>query len=159
MTRCSIGYFTRRNSSDQAKVGKMWRITSPFLKRTESKPISKMKNLSVEYRRYIVSLRWFEKRNEAMRHYGRKCHTCGATKRLEVHHLTYERLGEELMSDLMVLCFGCHKAEHSGYKVNSTPVLKEFVSKTLNKKANKRAWFQRELKRRRGQMMRNYFGI
>ena len=32
--------------------------------------------------------------------------------RLEVHHLTYERLGHEHPEDLIVLCPACHAAEH-----------------------------------------------
>jgi hypothetical protein len=31
---------------------------------------------------------------------------------IEVHHKTYERLNRELMDDLMVLCCGCHPAQH-----------------------------------------------
>lgn len=30
-------------------------------------------------------------------------------QRLEVHHLTYERRGHELDSDLVALCWGCHE--------------------------------------------------
>jgi len=36
---------------------------------------------------------------------------CGG-KGLEVHHLSYRRLGNELLSDLIVLCVGCHKKQH-----------------------------------------------
>lgn len=32
---------------------------------------------------------------------------------IEVHHKTYERLGRELMDDLMVVCCGCHHAQHA----------------------------------------------
>lgn len=32
--------------------------------------------------------------------------------RLEVHHLTYERLGQELDDDLIVLCDRCHCEQH-----------------------------------------------
>jgi len=32
--------------------------------------------------------------------------------RLEVHHLTYERLGRERPDDLLVLCERCHSLEH-----------------------------------------------
>ncbi len=39
------------------------------------------------------------------------CARCGRIKsaaNLQVHHLTYERLGNELPSDLQVLCHACH---------------------------------------------------
>lgn len=32
--------------------------------------------------------------------------------RLQVHHLTYIRLGNEDLSDLQVLCLGCHRRRH-----------------------------------------------
>jgi len=37
---------------------------------------------------------------------------CHRTNALEVHHLTYERLGRERLSDLMVLCPICHRHTH-----------------------------------------------
>jgi 5-methylcytosine-specific restriction endonuclease McrA len=32
---------------------------------------------------------------------------------VEVHHLTYERLGEERLTDLVALCRSCHEREHA----------------------------------------------
>jgi phage terminase large subunit GpA-like protein len=41
---------------------------------------------------------------------GWRCERCGErTRRLEVHHLTYERFGRELLMDLQALCEPCHK--------------------------------------------------
>ena len=37
---------------------------------------------------------------------------CGVKHRLQVHHLTYERLGNERDEDLKVLCWACHEREH-----------------------------------------------
>lgn len=37
---------------------------------------------------------------------------CPATRALQVHHKTYERLGEERDADLEVLCETCHKGHH-----------------------------------------------
>jgi 5-methylcytosine-specific restriction endonuclease McrA len=35
---------------------------------------------------------------------------CGTTNvSLQVHHITYARLGNELPSDLLVVCFDCHR--------------------------------------------------
>jgi 5-methylcytosine-specific restriction endonuclease McrA len=41
-----------------------------------------------------------------------KCENCGEPYGLQVHHLTYERLGRELDTDLVVLCRQCHANEH-----------------------------------------------
>jgi hypothetical protein len=43
---------------------------------------------------------------------GGTCERCPATERLQLHHLSYERQGRELGSDVVVLCAPCHQAEH-----------------------------------------------
>lgn len=37
---------------------------------------------------------------------------CGETDELHLHHLTYERVGEERVSDLTPLCRDCHSLVH-----------------------------------------------
>jgi hypothetical protein len=43
------------------------------------------------------------------------CEDCGRNffpQFLSVHHLTYERLGHEMLTDLKVLCLACHATMH-----------------------------------------------
>lgn len=61
---------------------------------------------------YLKSAHWKSFRKIALASHGRMCAKCCSFKRLQVHHLTYERLGRELISDVQVLCFDCHKKEH-----------------------------------------------
>ncbi len=64
-----------------------------------------------EYEMYIASDEWKRRRRRAIELAGYCCERCGATawdKKLEVHHLTYERMGHEKDSDLMALCPECH---------------------------------------------------
>ena len=37
---------------------------------------------------------------------------CGETERLQLHHLTYERVGAERLDDLTPLCANCHAMIH-----------------------------------------------
>jgi predicted HNH restriction endonuclease len=37
---------------------------------------------------------------------------CLSRNDIEVHHLTYVRFGNELMTDLATLCHDCHKRLH-----------------------------------------------
>lgn len=68
----------------------------------------------MNYNEYIKSNEWDKKRRERLSHDGYTCQQCGATGQpLDVHHLTYDRLGDERISDLVSLCRPCHKAEHS----------------------------------------------
>ena len=59
---------------------------------------------------------------------GHKCSICGETENLNVHHLTYARVGCEKLSDLEVLCRGCHENEHEGEVAGVfDPMAKEFM--------------------------------
>lgn len=61
------------------------------------------------YRDYLASPEWSARRRRALMLAGHKCQDCGVKKHLEVHHLTYDYLGEESDSDLRVLCPACHR--------------------------------------------------
>lgn len=66
------------------------------------------------YEAYLQSTTWREKRNGALRSASHECEECGAKERLHVHHRNYDRVGgNELPSDLQVLCETCHYAVHS----------------------------------------------
>ncbi len=69
----------------------------------------KLNSLS-EYRK---TSRWKGKRQRQFRRgnmHGCKC--CGSNFYLNLHHRTYERLGNELREDLIWLCKDCHKLVH-----------------------------------------------
>lgn len=66
------------------------------------------------YYEYIRSVAWAEKRLEAFERAKYKCQLCGARKTFfEVHHNTYENLGNEPPEDLIVLCVNCHNEFHN----------------------------------------------
>lgn len=68
----------------------------------------------VRYQNYINSKAWrrSDARKEELRRSGSKCRLCARgspTTRIEVHHNSYERLGQEDVMDLCTLCSDCHK--------------------------------------------------
>lgn len=66
------------------------------------------------YEWYITSPQWKEKRAQRMAIDGIKCALCGSRHNLQVHHITYERLGfENIETDLITLCHTCHERLHS----------------------------------------------
>lgn len=65
-----------------------------------------------EYQKYLNSPHWQKIRQEVFKEYGHRCDQCGSSKNLRVHHITYENLGEEQISDLVPLCEDCHKKLH-----------------------------------------------
>jgi len=67
---------------------------------------------SLPYSEYLATEHWRKTRERALNRDGFQCRICASRKALEVHHLTYERRGEELPTDLITLCGPCHKAQH-----------------------------------------------
>jgi len=64
------------------------------------------------YDRYLNSTTWAAKRKLVLERDGRRCQKCQSTGPLHVHHLTYDRIGHELLEDLQTLCKTCHAALH-----------------------------------------------
>lgn len=65
---------------------------------------------SIDYDSYINSDVWREKARRIRERDGYRCQICGANDTpLEVHHLTYDRLGEEQDDDLITVCHSCHE--------------------------------------------------
>lgn len=65
------------------------------------------------YQEYLLTTHWQWKRYRKLAQVGFRCEHCRGTVLLQVHHKTYERIGTERMSDLVVLCDGCHQEQHS----------------------------------------------
>lgn len=63
----------------------------------------------MDYKKYLKSYEWQIKRERALKYAGYRCQICNSEVRLEVHHRTYDNLGDEQPSDLTVLCHDCHK--------------------------------------------------
>ncbi len=69
----------------------------------------------MSYAEYLASPHWLETRAAAIARAGGRCALCPREGvPLEVHHRSYERLGEELPEDLTVLCGLCHQTYSLG---------------------------------------------
>lgn len=80
---------------------------------TAFKPLDKLQPDQYEfYDQYLKSADWQRKKLDVKARDSDKCRACGATENLEVHHLTYERLGNERLEDLVLLCKEDHNAVH-----------------------------------------------
>ena len=66
----------------------------------------------VDYRLYLLTTYWAKKRVWAIRKNGGRCHYCQGDEHIQVHHLSYDRLWHERLTDLEVVCSSCHKRIH-----------------------------------------------
>lgn len=65
-----------------------------------------------QYQSYLRSPEWQIKRDSVLSRDDHKCRICGSTKDLHVHHLTYDRVYDESLYDLVTVCKECHKLIH-----------------------------------------------
>ena len=97
----------------------VWRLTGvaadePAPAAKEPIPSGRLAELRrMNYRDYLCTPEWRRARAAALVRAGYRCALDRShTEDLEVHHNTYERIGAELASDLIVLCHDCHRHYH-----------------------------------------------
>lgn len=64
------------------------------------------------YKEYLDSYLWQSKKEWMFENSNKECERCSSKHSLQIHHLTYKRLGNEKRSDLIFLCKECHEEEH-----------------------------------------------
>ena len=75
----------------------------------------------MDYSEYIQSPEWKEKSLYIKELRGYKCQVCGISGNIETlntHHNSYARVGNELDSDLVVLCANCHELFHKNGRIS-----------------------------------------
>jgi len=76
-----------------------------------------MKYRRMDYGYYLRTEHWKQVKLDALDRAGHKCQVCGSIERLQVHHNTYERRGQERPEDVIVLCHDCHTLFHQHGKL------------------------------------------
>ena len=64
------------------------------------------------YAAYLRTPQWRERRARALKRARNKCSLCSSKRRLEAHHRTYVRIGQERDEDIVVICSSCHGHHH-----------------------------------------------
>lgn len=64
------------------------------------------------YREYLQSSAWAKLRRQVLMRAAFICEGCGAKPAVEVHHKTYEHVGDEFLFELTALCKECHGRLH-----------------------------------------------
>jgi hypothetical protein len=122
------GMFTSQNISAKKigdKVAVPWRseIAEEFTKANDSarteltqKYIRKQKankgSRAFVYEEYLKTPAWKSLRVKVFKRSIGNCEGCADNRATEVHHLTYDRLGYEMLFDLVAVCRPCHEIIH-----------------------------------------------
>jgi hypothetical protein len=64
------------------------------------------------YHEHLNSPAWAAIRRKVLRRANRVCEGCREAPPSHVHHLTYVRLGDEMLFDLVAVCEECHEKIH-----------------------------------------------
>lgn len=67
---------------------------------------------TMSYKEYLETRHWLLMRQDTLARANHRCSICNVDSKLQVHHRTYERRGQEQSSDLIVLCDECHAKFH-----------------------------------------------
>jgi len=67
---------------------------------------------AMPYKEYLQTPEWASMRIRMLKRAGFRCQLCNREGKLNVHHRTYERRGNEDYADLIVLCGNCHAKFH-----------------------------------------------
>lgn len=85
-------------------------------------------NETVTGEQYLNSKHWRILRKKIYDKYNGKCKKCHKTfdsQHMNVHHLTYKRIGKEKESDLVLLCEKCHSKIHD--EKNKKKIVSEYT--------------------------------
>ena len=64
------------------------------------------------YTAYLATDRWHQKRAMVMQRANGLCEGCRMRPATQVHHLTYDHMGDELLFELVAICGVCHRKLH-----------------------------------------------
>lgn len=67
---------------------------------------------TMPYQEYLQTIEWKMRASSTKIAAGGRCQLCNRGARLEAHHRTYERRGNERPGDLIALCDTCHAKFH-----------------------------------------------
>lgn len=90
------------------------------------------------YHSYLRSTAWQAKKTARLELDNHHCTRCPLAGPLDVHHTTYERIGNENVEiDLVTLCRACHRDAHGidRMAVNARPGGRRIGGRVLNAKA------------------------
>jgi hypothetical protein len=66
----------------------------------------------VNYNKYLLTDKWQNKRLKVLQRDKYLCQACLTNKATQLHHLTYERVFDEPLFDLVSICVPCHDKLH-----------------------------------------------
>lgn len=64
------------------------------------------------YEKYLASPQWQKKREKVLARASDICEGCGENSATQIHHLSYDHVGDEFLFELVAVCVACHEKLH-----------------------------------------------
>lgn len=80
--------------------------------RRKNQEIRRYDHVFVDYHKYLKSKEWQNKRKQVMDRCGGICEACKANPATQIHHITYQNLGNENLWELLGTCEKCYETIH-----------------------------------------------
>lgn len=85
--------------------------------------------MRIDYDTYMSSKEWYNlKGRHKAAGLASQCLSCSRTDKLTLHHRTYKRFGNEDLTDLIPLCWECHKSVHDYNIEHGVPLSKIHIT-------------------------------
>jgi hypothetical protein len=68
------------------------------------------------YYQHLASPQWQELRRRVFERSRGLCEGCGQNKAVQVHHLSYDHMGDEFLFELAAVCLTCHERIHGDHQ-------------------------------------------
>jgi 5-methylcytosine-specific restriction endonuclease McrA len=92
------------------------------------------------YSSYLSSDHWQNIRHLLILERGKTCQICLTIgSKLNAHHRTYERFGNELLSDLILICDDCHRRIHQSERMGCKGGLEMSLNRVFNYNEKRKA--------------------
>lgn len=78
----------------------------------EREALERQREWAERYQAHLLSQKWQKLRELVFRRSDGICEGCGVRPAVQVHHLSYEHVGEEFLWELAAVCMTCHERIH-----------------------------------------------
>lgn len=101
------------------------------------------------YEEYLKTKHWLKVKARYVLKYVKMCSMCESTTWIDLHHITYNRIGNERDEDLIWLCRTCHKKIHAIHAKDERTAAGLFLLKIRKVVVLKRKPIKNNLKKRK----------
>lgn len=78
----------------------------------ELESLLRQQEWSQKYNAHLISQKWQKLRKLVFKRSDGFCEGCGVRKAIQVHHVSYDHMGDEFLWELRAVCLTCHERIH-----------------------------------------------